>query len=154
MMAVREVCPQDADDLTRLLDQLGYGGTEAFIQDRIRMLTEHPDAGILVCEAEGRVAGFLAYQFIVQVGLAGDFCRITYFCVDSEFRGIGVGTVLEASLASIAERRGCDRIEVHCGHRRVDAHAFYKNRGYRESPKYFIRPVPSVQPDDGEDLPT
>lgn len=143
-MKIRNAQAQDAYDLTRLLDQLGYPGSKDFIQDRIQLLKEHPDAGILVCEVEGQVAGCLAYHFLIQLGLTGDFCRITYFCVDSEFRGRGIGKRLEEELAAMAKKRGCDRIEVHCGIQRLEAHAFYTRMGYDESPKYFIKPVPSV----------
>ncbi|MGA0368221.1 MAG: GNAT family N-acetyltransferase [Kiritimatiellia bacterium] len=147
-MQLREARTSDANGLTRLLDQLGYPGSEEFMTDRIRVLSEHPDAGILVCEVQSELAGFLAYQFFVQIGLSGAFCRITYFCVDSTFRGRGVGRLLETKLVSMAAQRGCDRIELHCGIQRRDSHVFYKHMGYRESPKYFTKSLRSSEPDD------
>jgi GNAT superfamily N-acetyltransferase len=138
-MHIREAQPQDANNLTRLLDQLGYGGSGAFIQNRIQLLTQHPDAGILVCEVEEQVVGFLAYQFFVQFGLMGEFCRISYFCVDQHFRGRGIGESLEDEMEKRARSRKCDRIEVHCGGDRFRAHTFYTKTGYTESPKYFIK---------------
>ena len=129
-MYIREARSQDADDLTRLLDQLGYEGSDAFIQNRIQLLTQHPDAGILVCEDEEKVVGFLAYQFFVQFGLMGEFCRISYFCVDKYFRGRGIGKSLEGELEKRAASRKCDRIEVHCSSGRLRAHPFYTKTGY------------------------
>ena len=73
--------------------------------------------------------GFIGLHFIVQLALPGDFCRITYFCVSEAARGLGVGRELEETAARLA--RGCDRIEVHCHERRVDAHRFYYRQGMR-----------------------
>jgi hypothetical protein len=47
--------------------------------------------------------------------------------------------MLEAEITVQAQRRQCDRIEVHCHSRREDAHRFYYRQGYFESPKYLIK---------------
>ncbi|HZE85293.1 MAG TPA: hypothetical protein VE035_13355 [Puia sp.] len=39
----------------------------------------------------------------------------------------------------MARSRKCDRIEVHCHLRRKDAHRFYEQQGYTDSPKYLIK---------------
>ncbi|WZB65004.1 GNAT family N-acetyltransferase [Achromobacter xylosoxidans] len=49
------------------------------------------------------------------------------------------GRALEEAAEALARARGCDRIEVHCHERRVDAHRFYHRQGYAESPKYLMK---------------
>jgi GNAT superfamily N-acetyltransferase len=138
-MKIREVRSDDGPAMAALLDQLGYPGTNAFITDKIERLRAEADSGILVATDSERLLGFLAYHFFVQLGLAGDFCRIAYFCVDESARSAGVGATLEATLESMARQRGCDRIEVHCSAYRTQAHGFYGRQGYTESPKYLIK---------------
>ena len=129
----------DAPALVDLLRQLGYGGAEAFIERRLRELGSHPDALLQVAEADGTVVGVIALHFLPQLALPRDFCRIAYLCVDARARSLGIGARLEAFAVREAQRRGCDRIELHSGERRVDAHRFYARQGYAESPKYLVK---------------
>lgn len=139
MIHLREAQAEDADAIARLLDALGYPGTGPFIRDRMAQLLAHPDACVLVAVEGTRVAGVISLHFIPQLALAGDFCRISYFCVDESARGNGVGAMLEERAAELARARGCDRMELHCHARRTGAHRFYARRGYVESPKYFVK---------------
>lgn len=78
-------------------------------------------------------------HFIPQLAFEGSFARISYFVVDEESRGEGIGQEMEALCEEEARRHQCERIEVHCHTRREKAHHFYKQCGYEESPKYFIK---------------
>ncbi|MBR8657429.1 GNAT family N-acetyltransferase [Achromobacter sp. Marseille-Q0513] len=139
-MRIRDAEIKDGAAIAALLGELGYPGTEDFSADKIARIVAHPDARLLVAQAEdGGVLGFIGLHFIVQLALPGDFCRITYFCVGEAARGLGVGRELEETAARLARERGCDRIEVHCHERRVDAHRFYYRQGYEESPKYLMK---------------
>lgn len=139
-MRIRDAEIKDAAAIAALLGELGYPGTEDFCADKIARIAAHPDARLLVAQAgDGGVLGFIGLHFIVQLALPGDFCRITYFCVSEAARGLGVGRELEETAARLARERGCDRIEVHCHERRVDAHRFYYRQGYEESPKYLMK---------------
>lgn len=136
---IRPVQPDDAGILVELLAQLGYPGTEAFIERRIAELLHHPDALLLGAEDNGRLLGVISLHFIPQLARAGDFCRICYLCVDENARNRGVGALLEQEAEQEALRRGCERIELHSHQRRVDAHRFYARLGYTESPKYLAK---------------
>lgn len=138
-MRLRPANLADAARIAELLVQLGYAGTEDFLLRRLTQLLSHPDAGLQVAEREQTVLGFISYHFIAQLALAGDFCRITYFCVADDARGAGVGALLEAAVTAAARARGCDRIELHCHERRTGAHGFYERLGYEESPKYLMK---------------
>lgn len=139
MIHLRQAQAADADAIARLLDALGYPDTGAFIRERLAQLLAHPDACLLVAVEGPRVAGVISLHFIPQLALAGDFCRISYFCVDEGARGGGIGAMLEERAAELARTRGCDRMELHCHARRTGAHRFYARQGYAESPKYFVK---------------
>ncbi|WP_035984633.1 GNAT family N-acetyltransferase [Leptolyngbya sp. KIOST-1] len=145
-MKIRPGEVADSAAIAALLTELGYPVSAAFIAASLQRQLAHPDAALLVAAQGEAVLGFISLHFIPQLGLPGDFCRISYFCVDPGTRGQGVGTALEAATCALAEARGCDRIEVHCHSRRELAHRFYFRHGYTESPKYLQKPV---QPSPG-----
>lgn len=136
---IRPATLRDAATLSRLCAQLGYPGTESFMEKRIKQLTLAPQSAVLLAYRADHVFGFIALNFIPQLALAGDFCRISYFCVEEHERAIGVGSLLEQAAEIMARARNCDRIELHCHSRRTQAHQFYLKHDYEESPKYFIK---------------
>lgn len=136
---IREAVPQDGPALSRLLAQLGYPGTQRFLERRLLQQLSHPDALVLVAHSGGAVVGFISLHVIVQLALAGDFCRVSYLCVDESMRGRGVGVMLEQRAEQHARALGCDRIELHSNARREAAHRFYARLGYEESPKYLVK---------------
>ena len=140
-LIIRNAVAGDAGALCALLSQLGYPGAEAFMAGRLVQLLEHPDEVVLVAQTGEALAGFLSLHFIPQIGLAGDFGRVSYFCVDQDQRGRGVGKALLLEAEARSRQRGCDRMEVHCNERRVEAHRFYRRMQYDASPKYFIKPL-------------
>ena len=136
---IRSVHIEDAAAISHLMLQLGYPDTAEFMVRRIEAVLTDPMAECWVAEWQNGVAGVLSVNFIPQIALAGDFARLSYFCIDELARGQSVGKKLLEKAESIARQRGCDRIEVHCHQRRVDAHRFYLREGFSESPKYFIK---------------
>ena len=138
-MNIRSGQLQDAAQIANLLDQLGYTATSSFVEDKLKRLLQHPDAKLIVAADADRIIGFVSLHFIPQIGVAGDFCRISYFCVDRQSRSAGVGKQLEAAVVEAANQRQCDRIEVHCHSRRRRAHSFYMRQGYIEDPKYLLK---------------
>lgn len=139
MIEIRKSNSADGPAISELLNALGYPGSERFIVERINQLNESHDADILVASDGGNVVGFASVHFIPQLALAGDYCRITYFCVSETHRNQGVGSILEAGVVLLAKQRGCVAIELHCHSKRVDAHHFYFDLNYQESPKYLIK---------------
>lgn len=136
---IREAALRDTAALAQLLTQLGYPGTEDFLQRRIVQQLSHEDARLLVADTAGRVVGFISLHIIPQLALAGDFCRVSYLCVEESVRGLGVGALLEHCAEEYAREVGCDRIELHSNVRREAAHRFYARLGYQESPKYLVK---------------
>jgi GNAT superfamily N-acetyltransferase len=142
-MAIRKAILTDHPAICKLLEQLGYPGTETYLPGNLEVMLSQPLSTVLVYELDGAVAGLIAFDFIPQLTTRGDFARISCFAVDENARSKGIGHVLEEHFTQMAADRKCDRIEVHCHSRRVDAHRFYERQGYTESPKYFIKMLPN-----------
>lgn len=141
-MNIRQADLKDSFALSALLSELGYGGTENFIEQRLAQLSSDPSEALLVAEFGNQVLGFLSMHFIPQLALAGDFARISYFCIAEGERSKGVGQQLLQHAESLAAQRGCDRMEVHCHHSRLKANQFYAREGYVESPRYHVKDLP------------
>eukprot|EP01156_Anaeramoeba_ignava_P005968 Anaeramoba_ignava/a347409_15.p3 GENE.a347409_15~~a347409_15.p3 ORF type:complete len:143 (-),score=7.37 a347409_15:680-1108(-) len=139
MIKISEASINDSEAISNLLEQLDYSDTSRFINKRIKELIEHENETLLVAKINTKVVAVLSLHFIPQLALEGDFCRISYFCVDEDSRSCGVGAFLESYAVKIAKEKKCDRIEVHCNKRREKAHKFYYKQGYVESPKYLIK---------------
>lgn len=138
-LEIREAVVDDAPAVVRLLEQLGYPQPRSLVEARIAQQCSHPEALMLVALAGADLLGFISLHFVPQLALAGDFCRISYFCVDEQARGGGLGAILERRAELEARARGCDRIELHSHARREAAHRFYARHGYEESPKYLMK---------------
>jgi N-acetylglutamate synthase-like GNAT family acetyltransferase len=138
-MGIRKAKDEDWKALSELLNQLGYPDTETFIKGKIEKLLIHPDEELLIYEEDEKVIAFISLHFIPQLAVKGDFARISYFAVNTTIRSKGIGRKIEEYCTDLAKKRNCDRIEVHCHSRRVDAHRFYTRQGFTESPKYFMK---------------
>lgn len=138
-MNIRPAQPEDRFALISLLNELGYGNTDSFMDRRLRQLTDHPDEVLLVAEERQTVLGFLSLHFIPQLALEGDFARISYFCIAEGERSKGLGQHLLQYAEQLARERGCDRLEVHCHEKRIKANQFYARENYIESPRYLIK---------------
>ncbi|MGE8206804.1 GNAT family N-acetyltransferase [Heyndrickxia sp. NPDC080065] len=138
-MGLRKMKVEDWQAISMLLNQLEYPNTETFIKEKIELLINHPDEELLVYEDKRKLIGFISLHFTPQLALNGDFARISYFAVDRTIRSRGIGREIEEYCTELAKKRNCDRIEVHCHSRRIDAHRFYSRQGYTEIPKYFIK---------------
>jgi len=139
MSGIRLATLHDLKNIRTLLLQLEYTIAESVLENTLTLLLAHPDALNFVYEKNQEVVALLSMHFIPQIAYAGSFARISYFVVDEDSRGEGIGQEMEAVCEEEARKRQCERIEVHCHTRREKAHHFYKQCGYEESPKYFVK---------------
>lgn len=138
-MKIRLAEEKDSFALSALLTELGYENTEKVIDRRLAQLIDDSTEQLLVAEHGNTVLGFLSLHFIPQLALAGDFARISYFCIAEGERSKGAGQQLLQYAEKLAQQRGCDRMEVHCNESRIKANLFYAREGYSESPRYLIK---------------
>ncbi|WP_312099527.1 GNAT family N-acetyltransferase [Niallia sp.] len=138
-MGIRKAKVEDWEQISLLLNQLDYPDTRTFIKEKIDTLLRNPNEELLVFEEKQSVIALISIHFIAQLAVKGDFARISYLAVDKNIRSKGIGRKIEEYCTDLAIKRNCDRIEVHCHSRRIDAHRFYMRQGFTESPKYFIK---------------
>lgn len=138
-MNIRKANTNDETVIASLLSQLGYPETKTFLNKRIGMLASDPEEDLVVGEEDGCVVAVLSLHFIPQLAVDGPFARISYLCVQEGLRSKGIGKQLTEYAETAARARGCDRIELHCDGRRIDAHRFYARQGYKEFPKYLVK---------------
>lgn len=140
-MKIRKAQLSDTAAIQALLSQLDYPDTEPFLSKKMERMLIDPNEVMLVYEQDSKIVAFVSVHFIPQIALQGDFARISYFAVADETRGKGIGAEMEKYITALAKEKNCDRIEVHCHSRRSDAHRFYLRQGFKEAPKYFIKPL-------------
>lgn len=144
-MGIRKVKKEDYKQIALLLTQLDYPDTEPFIKEKIEILIMDPNEELLVFEENKNIIALISVHFIPQLAVKGDFARISYFAVDKSIRSKGIGRKIEEHCNDLAIKRKCDRVEVHCHSRRIDAHRFYIRQGFTESPKYFVKMLPQSE---------
>lgn len=144
-MGIRKAKVEDYKQISLLLTQLDYPDTEPFIKEKIEILLMDPNEELLVFEEDKDIIALISVHFIPQLAVKGDFARISYFAVDKNIRSKGIGRKIEEYCNELAIKRKCDRVEVHCHSRRIDAHRFYIRQGFKESPKYFVKMLPQSE---------
>jgi GNAT superfamily N-acetyltransferase len=139
MMKIRNAEMEDITAIQNLLVELDYKIDEPALFLKMQRMLRDNDESVIVFEENKLVVAFMSIHFIPQIGLVGDFARISYFSVLPEARSKGIGQQLEEYCTTLAIKRNCDRIEVHCHERRTAAHKFYERQGYKESTKYLMK---------------
>lgn len=138
-MGIRLATLNDAPGISRLLTQLGYPGTDTFVEANLREILPNPRDVALVWADDDAITGFLSMEFSIYPELKDPVATIKAFVVDDNARSRGIGARLESEITRQAKEKGCGRIVVHCAARRTRAHEFYLRRGYEEDPKYLIK---------------
>jgi GNAT superfamily N-acetyltransferase len=138
-MAIRKAGAKDKGRIGELLHQLGYPNTESFLERKMKTIEANPNSELFVYENDLKIVALISIDFIPQLALEGDFARISYLAVDEAIRSNGIGRALEELCVKLATERKCDRIELHCDQKRIDAHRFYYRQGYIESSKYLMK---------------
>lgn len=137
-ISIRAAGRDDAADLARLLDTLGYPVSP---EEAVRRLGRLEDTGldqVLVAEGPDGLVGLLALHITpVLLHEPGPTGRITALVVDPQQQRDGIGTRLLNAAELLLRRAGCTLVEVSSNNRRADAHAFYQDRGYQGSHGLF-----------------
>lgn len=142
---VRRLSTDDTDQVTTLLEQLGYAQEGTDIAGRMRSWVDHPDGGAFVWDERGRLLGVIAAHVIPSFEKDGSWLRIVALAVADSARGRGIGTSLVAAAETFGLMRGCHSVEVTSLRTREGAHAFYKALGYQDrsdAAGRFLRQLP------------
>jgi GNAT superfamily N-acetyltransferase len=107
------------------------GEVSATEDDLAKYLFRERIAQVLICEYQGKPAGFALYfhNFSTFLGRPGIYIEDLF--VKPEYRGKGLGKALLSRIAAIAAERGCGRLEWACLDWNEPSIRFYKSRGAR-----------------------
>jgi len=129
---IRDAAAEDADQIARLLDQLGYPSTPLDVGERLGYWFADPYSRVLLAAGPDDVIGCLSLHAAPYLEKTGRWARIESLVVDARARRSGVGTVLVEAAETTARQWGCLAMEVTSNRRRHDAHTFYKRLGYTD----------------------
>ncbi|MCY7355479.1 MAG: GNAT family N-acetyltransferase [Lysobacter sp.] len=136
---VRNAGIGDADDVARLLTDLGYPCERHDAAERISTTTNDDRQALLLARCEGRVCGLLALDFMYYLPLGTTTCRITALVIAPEAQRRGLGRQLLREAERRARMACAARLELASAAHRVEAHAFYRACGFREGALRFVK---------------
>ena len=136
---IRDARPDDSDAIAVLISQLNYPTDGAFIARRLMEFLESPHAFVLVAELGDEVVGVLSFNSEIAFHKEGRIGSITALSVREDIRGKNIGSKLVEACEKRALEQGCHRIAVASGIQREQAHKFYRDRGYVEKTKRFVK---------------
>lgn len=138
-LTIRSAEPEDAESIANLLGELGYPNTSEFAKEKILAIAESEDDTLLVAETEGLIIGTTHLHIAEMVHERGKLARIMALIVTSKHQGHGVGKRLIATAESMAQNRGCSKIEVTSAIHRESARRFYEGLNYAEQRRRFVK---------------
>ncbi len=138
-IVIRDAEKDDCEAIAYLLAELGYPNTSQFAAKKIRKLSKKIKNRVLVATADNRVAAVLSLHILPLLHQAGDLCRITAIVVSKDYQGRNIGCRLMDIAEAYAQSNRCIKIEVTSGDHRNEAHSFYRQLGYKEVSRRFVK---------------
>ena len=136
---LRSAMIADADDVARLLTDLGYPCEIEYAADRIDAIAANDRQALVLARRDGAVCGLVALDFMYYLPLGTITCRVTALVVTPTAQGLGIGRQLLKEAERRARSGGAARIELTSGSQRTEAHAFYRACGYKDSSVRFVK---------------
>lgn len=136
---VRPAATGDASDVARLLGDLGYPCEDAEAAERIATVIADRRQHLLLAEVDGEACGLIALYTLYSLAHGSELARITALVVSPAHARRGIGRLLLREVEQLSRRHGLHRIEVTSNARRVDAHAFYRDCGYSDDSRRFVK---------------
>jgi GNAT superfamily N-acetyltransferase len=136
---INEASVEHIADITELLGKLGYPQTADFVKEKLKTLRKSENDVTLVADLGGKMAGFVHLHVAELFHEKGRLGRVMALSVAEDDRGKGLGQRLMQAVEEKAKAMGCVEMEVTSSVRRAGAHRFYKQLGYIEKPKRFVK---------------
>ena len=136
---LRNAVYADADDVARLLCDLGFPCETDEALDRIHAIAGNDRQALVVARRDGAVCGLIALDFMYYLPLGTTTCRITALVIAPEAQRRGLGRQLLREAERRARSGGAARIELTSGSQRTEAHAFYRACGYSDGTVRFVK---------------
>lgn len=127
---VRHATDADAQDIARLIGQLGYPFDASDAPRRLAKMATGGRAVVLLAEQNGHVVGLITSHLLSVINREYDVAWLTTLVIEKTVRGSGVGRTLVQAVEQFAREAGCERLTVTTHLHRADAHAFYEKLGF------------------------
>ena len=129
-LAIRTVALADAEEIARLVSDLGYRSSRDQMHRRLETILNDDDYHTLVaCEA-GAIVGFIGTRRGPLYEDDGLYGQLMALAVAPGYQRRGIGRMLMRSAESTLVERGVTVLVVTSGNHRAGAHAFYEDCGY------------------------
>ena len=119
--------------IVRKYDSLDYDAVNNLIQNSFgyeKKNISNPNCLEFVAELDGVVAGYFNMTLIVDIVKDIKIYHIDYVCVDSLYRGRGIGKLMMEYASSFAKDNGVSRLELTSSKKREAAHKLYLSLGF------------------------
>lgn len=128
---IKPITPEQAGDVQRLSEQLGYSLSFNEIENNIKEVLSNNDHAAFVAMMDGKVAGWV-HAFKAVYLESNPFAEIGGLVVDENYRGKGIGKKLIERIKKWTLEKGVIQLRVRSNIKRKDAHRFYINNGFAE----------------------
>ena len=128
-LVLRPATEQDAEDIARILPDLGYASTAAEVRQRMARLADQPDQMLMIAAVADAVIGLCQAQRIYLIASDG-YAEVHALAVLKQWQGRGVGRALVDAAVRWAQDVGARRVRLRSGVHREDSHQFYEAIGF------------------------
>lgn len=128
---IRNIVPEDAEDIARLTAQLGYSLSVTETAQNIKAIREHKDHDAFVAIYEQHIVGWIGVFNAIQLESL-PFCEIRGLVVDDQYRKMGIGNLLIEKAKQWCQDKGNKLLRLRCNVKRTETHLFYLHLGFVE----------------------
>jgi GNAT superfamily N-acetyltransferase len=131
----------DSDEISGLMNQLGYDSPPELIRTKLVKFCSTPNDIVFVAVIDEKIVGCISCHITSLFHQAGASGRITSLVTNQHYGGKGIGKKLVARAENFFKSGGCIKSEVTSGDQREAAHKFYTTCGYRMDERRFIKEI-------------
>ncbi len=131
-LLIREATTEDAAEIARLSNQLGYSISVSATKENLATIAENQNEMTYLAFHEEKIAGWIHVFKTTRVE-SGSFCEIGGLVVDDQYRRKGVGRQLIEYIKPWCVDKGISSLRVRCNIKRTEAHEFYFQLGFGEN---------------------
>jgi GNAT superfamily N-acetyltransferase len=131
-ISFRRLSQDDAAAVTVLSRQLGYPLSQEQIFDNINAVLASKDHDAFVAVHKDHVVGWIGVAQTIMIE-SPSYCEINGLVIDENYRRKGIGELLIERAKQWAKGKGNHSVRLRCNVKRVDAHAFYRHLGFKET---------------------
>ncbi len=127
--------------LVRFIEEKDYGRVNELLQDSFkcgRGNVQGDNFYELVAECDNKVVGYLLLTKVFNPMKEKNYMLVDYVCVDTNYRGHGIGKNLLDKAYMIGKENQCMYLQLTCSYFRIAAHKLYEKCNFmkRESDIY------------------